>query len=115
MKTVTRFISAIVALMILSACAKTAVDTQCQKPSLDPAGGTGPYNQDVRVLIKTGTIGAYLSWSDDPTVPPTPTGPHIIQASQGYGITVFGRTMRAMAFKSGMTNSDIATGVYVGQ
>jgi hypothetical protein len=115
MKIVTSLIYATVALTILSACSTVGVNTQCEKPTLDPPGGSGPTNQDVRVFIKTSTIGAYLSWSDNPNAPPTPTGPHIIQAQQGYGITVFGRTMRAMAFKSGMTNSEIATGVYVGQ
>ena len=109
MKTVPRFIYAILAVMILSACAK--MDTQCATPTLTPPSGSGPAGQDVRVKIETTTQGAYLSWTDDGT-PPTPTGPHIIKAQSGYAITVFGRTLTAIAFKTGLTDSPVVRGVY---
>jgi hypothetical protein len=114
MKTVTRLICASVALTILLACSKMAI-TQCATPTLDPPSKTGPAGQDIKVTIETKTLGASLSWSDDPSQPPTPTGPHIITAPKGDAITVFGRTLRAMAFKTGLSNSNIVTGTYVAQ
>ena len=64
----------------------------------------------IKVKIETKTLGASLSWSDDPNVPPTPTGPHIINAPKGDAITVYGRTLRAMAFKTGMQDSPSSKG-----
>jgi hypothetical protein len=112
MKTLTWIICAGVALTILSACEKKGALTQCAKPTLTPPNGTGPAGQDIKVTIETKTLGASLSWSDDPNIPPTPTGPHIIAAPKGDAITVFGRTLRAMAFKTGMTDSPVAQGTY---
>jgi hypothetical protein len=114
MKILTGIICAGVALTILSACEKKEALTQCAKPTLTPPNGTGPANQDIKVTIETKTLGASLSWTDDGT-PPTPTGPHIITAPKGDALTVFGRTLRAMAFKTGMSNSDTVTGTYAGQ
>jgi hypothetical protein len=112
MKILTWIICAGVALTILSSCEKTAALTQCAKPTLDPSSKTGPAGQDIKVTIETKTLGASLSWSDDPNIPPTPTGPHIIAAPKGDAITVFGRTLRAMAFKTGTTDSPVAEGTY---
>jgi hypothetical protein len=112
MKTLTWIICAGVALTILSACEKKEAVTQCAIPTLDPSTKTGPAGQDIRVTIETTTPGASLSWSDDPSKPPTHTGPHIIPASKGVAPTVFGRTLKAMAFKTGLTDSPIAEGVY---
>ena len=103
-----------VALTILSSCEKSASLTQCAKPTLDPSSKTGPPGQDVKVSIETKTLGASLSWTDDGS-PPTPTGPHIINGPKGDAITVFGRTLRAMAFKMGMTDSPVAVGEYQAQ
>ncbi len=114
MKILTGIICAGVALTILSACSKMAL-TQCATPTLDPSSKTGPAGQDIKVTIETKTLGASLSWSDDPSQPPTPTGPHIITASKGDAVTVFGRTLRAMAFKTGLSNSNTVTGTYVAQ
>jgi hypothetical protein len=114
MKTVTRLISASVALTILLACSKMAI-TQCATPTLTPPSGSGHVNEQLTVTIETKTQGAWLSWSDEPTVPPTTSGPHIIKASKGDALTVFGRTLRAMAFKTGLSNSNIVTGTYAGQ
>jgi hypothetical protein len=115
MKTVTMFIYASVALTILSACGKTAVQSQCATPTLDPSSTPGPAGQPLRVTIETTTPGAYLSWTDNPGCPPTPTTGNIIQATKGVAPTVFGRTLRAMAFKSGWTDSSTVQGTYVGQ
>jgi hypothetical protein len=114
MKTVTRFIFAIVALMILSACAKMAMDTQCATPTLNPPSGSGPAGQQLTVKIETSTLGASLRWTDV-SPPPPQSAWHTITAPKGDALTVYGRTMRAMAFKTGMTDSNIATGTYVGQ
>ena len=112
MKIVTRFICAVVAVMILAACLRGL--TTCATPTLTPPSGSGPTGQDIKVTIETKTMGASLSWSDDPAQPPTPTGPHIISAPKGDAITVYGRTLRAMAFKTGYTNSSTVQGTYVG-
>jgi hypothetical protein len=112
MKILTSIICAGVALTILSACEKKEAVTQCATPTLTPSSKTGPAGQDIKVTIETKTLGASLSWSDDPNIPPTPTGPHIIAAPKGDAITVFGRTLRAMAFKPGLTDSPIAEGTY---
>ena len=109
------FICASLALTILSACEKKAALTQCATPTLDPSSGSGHNGDPIKVTIETITLGASLSWSDDPSQPPTHTGPHIIPASKGVAPTVFGRTLKAMAFKTGLTDSQIAQGTYVGQ
>jgi len=111
MKILTWIICAGVALTILSSCEKSAPLTQCAKPTLDPSNKPGPAGQDVKVTIETKTLGASLSWTDDGS-PPTPTGPHIINGPKGDAITVYGRTLRAMAFKAGMTDSPVVEGTY---
>jgi chitobiase/beta-hexosaminidase-like protein len=117
MKTVTTLIYATVALTILSACSILST-TDCETPTLTPAGGTYAAGSTIMVTIETKTVGAYLSWTDDGTQP-TPTGPHIIKAQIGHVPIrcVFGRTMRlqAIAFKPGGCVSPVASGDYVGQ
>ena len=115
MKILTSIICAGVALTFLSACEKKGLDTQCAKPTLQPPDGSGHVNDQIKVTIETKTLGASLSWSDDLNVPPTHTGPHIINGPKGDALTVYGRTLRAMAFKTGLTDSPIAQGTYVGQ
>jgi hypothetical protein len=110
MKTLTRFIFVIVALTILPACEKRAVEI-CATPTLNPPNGTGHAGEPINVTVETSTLDANLSWTDDGSKP-TPTGPHIINASKGVAPTVFGRTLKAMAFKTGFTNSGIVTGTY---
>jgi hypothetical protein len=114
MKTVTRFIFAIVVVMILLACAKTAIETQCAKPTLTPSEGTGPAGQNITVKIETSTQGAYLRWTDI-SPPPPQSQWHTITGQKGDALTVYGRTLRAIAFEPGMTDSPIAEGIYVGQ
>jgi len=109
------FICASLALTILSSCEKKAALTQCATPTLTPPGGSGKAGDPIKVTIETSTLGASLSWSDDPSQPPTHTGPHIIPGPTGVAPTVFGRTLKAMAFKPSFDNSGIVTGTYVGQ
>ncbi|MGB9474314.1 MAG: hypothetical protein WCE87_04510 [Candidatus Udaeobacter sp.] len=112
MKILTSIICAGLALTVLSACEKKEAFTQCATPTLTPPNGSGHAGQDIKVTIETKTLGASLSWSDDPSQPPTPTGPHIINGPKGDAITVYGRTLRAMAFKTGMQDSPVVEGVY---
>ena len=58
MKILTSIICAGVALAVLSACEKKEALTQCAKPTLTPPNGTGPANQDIKVIIETKTLGA---------------------------------------------------------
>ena len=111
MKILTGIICAGVALTILSACEKKEAVTQCATPTLTPSSKTGPAGQDIKVTIETKTLGASLSWTDDNT-PPIPNGPHTINGPKGDALTVFGRTLRAMAFKTGMQDSPVVEGVY---
>jgi len=111
MKTVNSFICGTVAMLVLSACVQKEELTQCAKPTLNPPNGSGPGGQDVRVYIKTTTVEASLRWTD--TSPPPPQSQwQVIPAPEGYAITVFGRTLRAMAFKTGMTDSTVVSGTY---
>ena|ERR1043166_7899804 len=101
---------AIIAAAILQACQTTPL-TQCAMPTLDPPGGSGPEGGRITVVITTKTVGASLSWTDDNTQPSQSHG-HIIQASSGPAPTVFGRTLRAIAFKMGLSDSPTAVGIY---
>jgi hypothetical protein len=106
-------LAAIIAVTILQACATTATTTQCTKPTLTPASG-GPASS-VTVTIKTATTGAYLRYTLDGT---TPTSSHgtLIPAASGtasFHIWPPGKTLKAMAYKAGWTNSLIAVGYYV--
>jgi hypothetical protein len=109
MKILTRFIYVVVAVMMLTACLKGL--TTCATPTLTPPNGSGPPGQDIKVTIETKTLGASLSWTDDGSAP-TPTNGHIITAPKGDAITVYGRTLRAMAFKTGYTDSPPVQGTY---
>ena len=111
MKILTSIICAGIALTFLSACEKKRAVTQCATPTLTPPSKTGPPGQDINVTIETSTEGASLSWTDDLSTP-TPTHGKIIPSSKGVAPTVFGRTLKAMGFKTGLTNSAIAQGVY---
>ena len=103
-------LAAIIAVTILQACAHTPA-TQCAKPTLNPPSGTG---QPVTVTIATATVDAYLRYTLDGTDPssgPSPKGT-IIPAQSGQVPDVFGRTLKAIGYKAGMTDSPIASGKY---
>jgi hypothetical protein len=107
-------LAAIVVATILQACAGKAVTTQCAKPTLTPATETGPAGHSIVVTIRTETTDAYLRWTDDGTTPTCGSSGHgkLINASSGPAPTVFGRTLRAIACKAGLTPSPIAVGNY---
>ena len=106
-------LAALLAVTILQGCATTAL-TQCATPTLSPSGGSGPGGDRITVKITTATVGAYLRWTDDGSIP-TPSHGTEIQAASGDAITVYGRTLRAIAYKAGLTDSPIAVGKYVAQ
>ena len=103
-------LAAIIAVTILQACARTPA-TQCAMPTLTPPNGNG---QPVAVTIATTTAGAQLRYTTDGTDPssgPSPNGT-IIPAQSGQVPDVFGRTLKAIGYKTGMTDSPIASGKY---
>ena len=107
-------LAAIIAVMILQACAATTTTTQCAKPTLTPPGYSGPL-RSVTVTIKTATTGAYLRYTLDGS---TPTSSHgtLIPAASGtasFHIWPPGKTLKAIAYKAGWTTSLIAVGNYV--
>lgn len=80
---------------------------QAAKPSLSPGGGT--YTNAQSVTIKSSTSGATIRYTTDgnkptPTTGTVYTGPVSIAAST---------TLKAIAYKSGTTNSTVASGNYV--
>jgi len=105
-------LAAIIAVTILQACAHTPA-TQCAKPTLNPPSGTG---QPVTVTIATATVDAYLRYTLDGTDPssgPSPNGTVIpAQSGQVPAPDVFGRTLKAIGCKTGMSDSPIASGKY---
>jgi hypothetical protein len=117
MKKITRLLgvlAAIVAMAILDNCATTTLFTQCETPTLTPPNGSGPAGKKITVRIKTTTVGAYLRWTDNDTTPssgPTGNGTEI-QAASGDATTVYGRTLRAIAYKTGLKDSPVASGDY---
>jgi hypothetical protein len=106
-------LAAIIALTILQACARTP-DTQCAMPTLTPPDGRGQAGSPITVTIATTTAGASLRWTDDgntPTGGPTGKG-NSISGPSGPAPTVFGRTLRAIAWQDGLKDSPVATGEY---
>jgi hypothetical protein len=110
-------VAAITAVAILQACAgmTTAAKSQCKKPTLFPASASGSGGTPITVRIKTETTGAYLRWTDDGSKPVGGFPGHgkLIKASSGPAPTVFGRTLKALAFKIGLDDSPIASGDYI--
>lgn len=109
-------LAAIIAIAVLQSCAATTTTakSQCKKPTLHPPGASGQAHTPITVMIRTETVGAYLRWTDDgsPPVGGFPGHGKLIKASSGPAPTVFGRTLKALAFKIGMDDSPIAAGVY---
>ena len=107
-------LAAIIAVTILQACAATTTTTQCAKPTLTPAGYSGPLHS-VTVTIKTATTGAYLRYTLDGSTPTSSHGTRIAAASgkASFGFDARGRTLKAIAYKAGWTTSLIAVGNYV--
>ena len=114
-------LAAIIAMMIPQACVGTAgtARTQCAKPTLTPSDASSA-TTSVRVTIKTRTAGAYLRYTLDgstPTGGESGNGTLIPAASGKVSFTVGPRekTLRAIAYKTGLADSAIAEGTYVYQ
>ena len=109
-------LAAIIAATILQACESTAVTplTQCAKPTLTPPNGNGQAGPPIRVTIATATTGAHLRYTLDSTTPSGSSGSNetLIPAQSGVVTDVFGRTLTAIAFKPGLTDSSIVVGKY---
>jgi len=107
-------LAAIIAVTILQACASpTGPQCVCATPTLTPPSATAPVTM---VLIKTATTGAYLRYTLDGS---TPTGgpsghgtPIAAQSGSIPGPLVFGRTLKAIAYKEGCADSSTAVGHY---
>ena len=117
-------VGAIIAVMILQACAGTAGTAatpaaQCAKPTLSPPPSTHvPVGSYVTVTITTTTVGAHLLYTLDKTKPtsgPPVHGTPILAATGNVRIRiidVYGRTLKAIAHKPGCTDSPVAEGHY---
>ena len=110
-------LAAIIAVTILQACTSTltsTLTTQCATPTLNPVTASGPKGQKVTVTIRTSTTGAYLCYTDDGSTPTDGSSPHgtVIKAQSAPVPVVFGRTLKAIAFKSGWSDSPVADGKY---
>ena len=109
-------VAAIIAVMILQACAGTA-GTQCAKPTLIPSDATHA-TTSVMVRITTKTAGAYLRYTLDGSTPSgglSGNGTQIAAASGKVSFRVGPRekTLKAIAYKPGLADSSIAEGTYV--
>jgi hypothetical protein len=114
-------LAVIVAMTVLQGCVGTArtVGTQCAKPTLIPSDATHAA-MTVTVRIATKTAGAYLRYTLDgstPTGGSSGNGTQIAAASGKVSFTVGPRekTLKAIAFKPGLSDSPIAEGTYVYQ
>jgi hypothetical protein len=104
---------------ILQACIGTAgkAGAQCAKPTLTPSDATRA-TTSITVRIATKTAGAYLRYTLDgstPTGGSSGNGTEITAASGKVWFTVGVRekTLKAIAYKPGLTDSSIAEGTYV--
>jgi hypothetical protein len=80
-------------------------------PALDEASYTGCDSAPVTVAMTTNTTGATIRWTVGST-PPSKTYGNIYSAPIKITPTTTGVTLRAMAYKTGMTDSAMATGTY---
>jgi hypothetical protein len=88
-----------------------SLDAPCATPTLTPPFKSGPKDTCITVILETATQGAYLRYADDGSEP-TPDSGMLIKAQKGPAPTVFGRTLKAIAFKSGLNPSPVAVGNY---
>jgi RHS repeat-associated protein len=88
---------------------------QVATPSFSPAGGNIYPNSSVTVTISTTTSGAQIRYTLDGTTP-TSTYGTLINGSSGqtssFSPGTTGKTLNAIAFKSGMTDSDVNSADY---
>ncbi|MDO9510790.1 MAG: chitobiase/beta-hexosaminidase C-terminal domain-containing protein [Bacteroidales bacterium] len=80
--------------------------TKVSAPTMTPAPGT--YNSPQVVTLASSTTGASIRYTLDGSTPTSTTGTlYTIPISVGSNLT-----MKAIAYKSGMTNSDVTSGAY---
>ncbi len=109
-------LAAIIAVTTLQACAGTG-GTRCAKPTLTPPGARGPVNT-VKVTITTATKRAYLRYTLDGSTPTGGPSGHGTRIKAASGKVTFrfgrrGRTLKAIAYKTGWVDSLIGVGNYV--
>ena len=77
-------------------------------PTADPPGGT--YSGTQLVTLVSATDGAAIYYTTDGSIPGT--GSNLYTGSIAISDTVTPTTLRAIAVKSGITNSDVLTAIY---
>ena len=83
----------------------TVNGAQCATPTFTPAAGT--YSAAQNVTISTGTTGATIRYTTDGTTPTETIG------TVGTTVTINSTcTLKAIAYKAGMSDSAVASGVY---
>jgi hypothetical protein len=115
MKKITRSFDVLAAITaVLQACAGKTLTTQCATPTLTPQNESGPAGHSITVTIATATLGANLRYTLDGTKPTsTPPGNGKLITAQSAPVpVVFGRTLKAIACKPGLTDSPVAVGTY---
>ena len=89
-----------------SAVVSGVYTVQCSAPSFNPAAG--PYLSTQSVTISTTTSGASIRYTTNGTTPSSTVG---TVYSSAVSISATG-TLQAIAYKTGLTNSSVTTGVY---
>ena len=79
----------------------------CGTPTFAPSAGT--YNNTTSVTISTTTSGASIRYTTNGTTPSSTVG---TVYSSPVSITTTTTTLQAIAYKSGLNNSSVASGVY---
>jgi LruC domain-containing protein len=113
-KNIPCFIKRIVALLtvllvsVYSFATPPTVTGTCATPVLSPASGTYPTGQNVTITITTTTNGATIRYTTDGTTPSSSRG----TIYSGSFTLSTSKTVKAIAYKSGYTNSAIASETY---
>ena len=108
---------AVLAAIIAVTIPQAGAVTQCAKPTLTPPGVSGPVHS-VTVTIATATVDANLRYTLDGSTPTGGSSGHgtLIAAASGkvsFSLGPAGKTLKAIAYKSGLVDSLIAEGNYV--
>ena len=124
MERITLWIGALVAIItmtIVQGCVGTGGTpvTQCAKPTLTPSDATSA-TMSVTVRIATKTPGAYLRYTLDGSMPTSGSSGNgtQIEAASGKVLLTVGpreKTLKAIAYKTGLAESPVAEGTYVYQ
>lgn len=82
-------------------------------PTLSPAGGERCVSP-ISITITTTTTGCSISYTTDNSTP-TPSHGNVVAVSSttiSFPTSTQGRTLKAMAFRTGLTNSAVVSGTY---